>query len=108
MYCNVMLPDSTASMSEAERNTLNVRNHYRESLILSCPIREELSSDLALAARQSLLAGADMILLASDADFRTVRDTLANQISSGQELTEEMIDERLVKIYAVKMYYFGE
>ena len=104
----VMLPDSTASMSEAERNTLNVRNHYRESLILSCPIREELSSDLALAARQSLLAGADMILLASDADFRTVRDTLANQISSGQELTEEMIDERLVKIYAVKMYYFGE
>lgn len=104
----VMLPDSTASMPEAERNTLNVRNHYRESLILSCPIREELSSDLALAARQSLLAGADMILLASDADFRTVRDTLANQISSGQELTEEMIDERLVKIYAVKMYYFGE
>lgn len=104
----VMLPDSTASMSEAERNTLNVRNHYRESLILSCPIREELSSDLALAARQSLLAGADMILLASDADFRTVRDTLANQISSGQELTEGMIDERLVKIYAVKMYYFGE
>lgn len=104
----VMLPDSTASMSEAERNTLNVRNHYRESLILSCPIREELSSDLTLAARQSLLAGADMILLASDADFRTVRDTLANQISSGQELTEEMIDERLVKIYAVKMYYFGE
>ena len=104
----VMLPDSTASMSEAERNTLNVRNHYRESLILSCPIREELSSDLTLAARQSLLAGADMILLVSDADFRTVRDTLANQISSGQELTEEMIDERLVKIYAVKMYYFGE